>query len=512
MLEGMQSSVVKLLESLNKDNPVRTDQREDDEGPVEKIAQAYELARNAMEYRAEHLVRRAAIERILKRQLLFGKDASSLAGLLLRELKWAKYIGLEGERAAKKEEVRKILETYTPWLDGRQWEREWLVGLISAAIEERLSQNRDYHAFTGFVFGHLKSVIVPESVAEFDLILYVAVDKVFSQSDNQQISYHLYNLVAEQAGREGVCDTGKLLEITRKQFLTGVNHPLFNRLSVVVRKITGPLVLVRDIYFSDPTGFEYVLADADIFKDKAMRVLSEQLRLLRGRMSTAGWRSLIYVFLTKMLFALILEIPIDRWLRGNVAWMTLTVNTVFPVGLMWVLTANIRLPGGRDQEKLVKKAWLAVSGEPGKWLEGEEVIFRKETKGVRFNTFLVVYAIFSAVVFGLILGVLFKAGFSVISGLIFIFFVTVVSFFAYRIRQTAQIYSQRTGRGLGSSVGDMLMLPIVAVGSWLSLGVSKLNFLVFVFDFILEAPFKMILRVLDNWFDFLSGKRDEVVG
>ena len=58
----------------------------------------------------------------------------------------------------------------------------------------------------------------------------------------------------------------------------------------------------------------------------------------------------------------------------------------------------------------------------------------------------------------------------------------------------------------------MLMLPIVTVGSWLSRGVAKLNFLVFVFDFVLEAPFKMILRVMDNWFDFLSRKRDEVVG
>jgi len=132
-------------------------------------------------------------------------------------------------------------------------------------------------------------------------------------------------------------------------------------------------------------------------------------------------------------------------------------------------------------------------------------------------------------VFAGIIVTLVRSGFSLVSSVIFLFFVTVVSFFAYRIRQTAKIYTVKSGRGLGSSLGDMLMLPIVTVGSWLSRGVAKLNFLVFVFDFVLEAPFKMIflvfvfdfvleapfkmiLRVMDNWFDFLSRKRDEVVG
>ena len=58
----------------------------------------------------------------------------------------------------------------------------------------------------------------------------------------------------------------------------------------------------------------------------------------------------------------------------------------------------------------------------------------------------------------------------------------------------------------------MVWLPILTAGSILSLGLSKLNFLAFAFDFILEAPFKVILGFLDSWAQFLGAKKEEVVG
>ena len=43
---------------------------------VSALASLYEKARNAVEFRAEHLVRRAAIERILKRRIMLGETGS----------------------------------------------------------------------------------------------------------------------------------------------------------------------------------------------------------------------------------------------------------------------------------------------------------------------------------------------------------------------------------------------------------------------------------------------------
>lgn len=502
---GLITKIGKSKESVGQEEELET-------GPVDRIARAYEVARNALEYRAEHLVRRAAIERIIKRQLVFSSKPEVMAGELLTELKWAKYLKSPESQEKIEQHIKRILEKYYAWWNFNKWDKDWLVGLVSAEIEENLNPNRDYHEFTKFAFHALKQIIDSSDIENFDLLLFVAVDKAFAQADNQQVSYHLMNLIVHQSGKENAEKLEELLSETYKYYHMANNHPLINKLGVIVRRWMGAMVLVRDLYFSRPDEFEKLTDDEKDFKSRCEQVLRGQLGILKGRMNTAGVRSLIYVFLTKMLFALILEIPAEKWLAGEINWLILGINTLFPVILMWLLIANIKLPDSKSQEKLVNRAWLLVAADEGQWTGNEKISLTESKKGVIQQTFYILYGGLFATIFLLIVYNLMKAGFSIISTLVFVFFLTVVSFFAYRIRQTAQIYSYRSGRGFSSSVWEMLMLPIIAAGGALSKGVSKLNFLVFIFDFVLEAPFKMILRILDNWFDFLSRKRDEVIG
>ena len=56
------------------------------------LAVIYESARNAVEFRSEHLIRQAAITRILKRRLLLGQSGGKLALYLVKELLWARYL------------------------------------------------------------------------------------------------------------------------------------------------------------------------------------------------------------------------------------------------------------------------------------------------------------------------------------------------------------------------------------------------------------------------------------
>lgn len=58
---------------------------------VSFFALVYEKVRNAVEYREDHLILRAAIERILKRRFSLNSDGTGEAENLLRELLWARY-------------------------------------------------------------------------------------------------------------------------------------------------------------------------------------------------------------------------------------------------------------------------------------------------------------------------------------------------------------------------------------------------------------------------------------
>ena len=51
------------------------------------------------------------------------------------------------------------------------------------------------------------------------------------------------------------------------------------------------------------------------------------------------------------------------------------------------------------------------------------------------------------------------------------------------------------------------LLPILRAGQWLSRQMGRFNILQF-FDFLFEAPFKMFLSVLEEWFAYLREKKE----
>src|SRR3989339_1415149 len=58
---------------------------------VSFLAFLYEKMRNAVEFREENLIRRASIERIIKRRMLLNENGRNIAELLIKELLWARY-------------------------------------------------------------------------------------------------------------------------------------------------------------------------------------------------------------------------------------------------------------------------------------------------------------------------------------------------------------------------------------------------------------------------------------
>ena len=69
-----------------------------------------------------------------------------------------------------------------------------------------------------------------------------------------------------------------------------------------------------------------------------------------------------------------------------------------------------------------------------------------------------------------------------------------------------------TGRegALGSLI-SFLSLPVIEFGRWLALQVSKINVPLILMDRVLEAPFKIFIDVLDEWFAFVRDRKEEIV-
>jgi hypothetical protein len=105
-----------------------------------------------------------------------------------------------------------------------------------------------------------------------------------------------------------------------------------------------------------------------------------------------------------------------------------------------------------------------------------------------------------------------KLHFNIISAIIFFIFLSLVLLFGYRVRFTAsELMVTGEKEGFLSNLFNNLTLPFLRLGFWLSRGLSKLNFLIILMDFLIEAPLKIIIEVVDEWTSFIREKREELV-
>ena len=53
-------------------------------------------------------------------------------------------------------------------------------------------------------------------------------------------------------------------------------------------------------------------------------------------------------------------------------------------------------------------------------------------------------------------------------------------------------------------------MPIVAVGKFLSGNISKINVFIFILDFIIETPFKVIVGIIEDWTKYLKERKEDL--
>ena len=126
--------------------------------------------------------------------------------------------------------------------------------------------------------------------------------------------------------------------------------------------------------------------------------------------------------------------------------------------------------------------------------------------------FKIFYAISFSISFGVIGYALYYLDFNIVSAIIFFLFLTLVSFFGYRVRENAREYVIPAKKvGVFRSMFDLYTLPILRAGRWISQEFAKINVFVFVFDFMIEAPFKLLIELLEQWFSFVREKKEEII-
>jgi hypothetical protein len=101
--------------------------------------------------------------------------------------------------------------------------------------------------------------------------------------------------------------------------------------------------------------------------------------------------------------------------------------------------------------------------------------------------------------------------FHVIDIVLFVLFLALICYFAFRIRHSARSMQLRGAKeGFFTSLLEFLALPIVSVGRYLVTKFERLNVVAMFMDFFIELPFTLVLEFFDTFSRVLREKRDEI--
>ncbi|MCX7881332.1 MAG: hypothetical protein N2482_02345 [Patescibacteria group bacterium] len=495
---------------------------------VSFFAFLYEKIRNAVEFREDHQIRRAAIERILKRRLTINPEAKGEGENLLRELLWARYFDFEELGKADIDAVQKILDQWlflkNHLIIGRplaeqEYLYQFILDLITCEIEETLSpetsQKNAY--FTFFIYQVLKNKIKLEGVNDEkkDAYFLAVLEKSFRRSDKSYQRYHLfitfYKPIAHFSTNELKNLSPKLPTIFQK-IDSIINNPYVDSLARFSKKQLPPFIILFTLIKEKFNEIESILTNKEKLWTEVELICRRKYQELRTRIVNLAIRSFIYIFLTKMIFALILEWPLSSYFYGEINLQSILINTIFPPFLMLFIISFFKIPGEKNTINIYKRIVEIVNSD--KSFETTIAYVRKkakEKKPLLIFGFTIFYSLTFVITLSLIYEILTLMNFNVISQLIFIFFVSVVTFFSFRIKQIVNEFSLSEKESIFTPIIDFFFMPILSLGKFFSSEIAKLNFFIVIFDFIIEAPFKFLFEIIEEWIAFVRKRKEEII-
>ena len=407
---------------------------------TKRIAFAYERFRNTLEPDEEELLRRKAILRILERRLFEDRSPVTIATTLLQELIRANYIKNSPKSYAQQigHILRKAKQIYTALSPVNA---EWFLRLVAVAIDHHLYPPDRQEALVHLMYHDTFPRIAwtDNFVTEVDrpTQLYLACHRALFAADNSELAYH-YFVHHFPEWQQDEFDIAQVDHIAKNipqfhNFITNaLEHPACDRLTRLLRPIAVPYLTLRDMVTERG---ESVFDSEQLFTEAAQEAVTHRTKKTRSRISRRAWHSILFLFMTKTLLALLLEVPYEKYLIGQIHYLSLAANITFHPLLLFALATSVRLPGQRNTERVIEQLRKIVLGEGE--LPTVMISAPRRYGTTTWSAFAIFYALLFIVIFWGLFTLLDRLEFSLLAMFFFVIFLGLVSFLATRIRRSA---------------------------------------------------------------------------
>lgn len=488
------------------------------------ISFMYEKLRTIVDYNEDHLLRKSAIFRILKRRFLGGGDYYKISENVIKELISARYLENNKFPESKVVEVAQVIEKYDLLYTGVENQKgiqaalglyDWILNIAACEIEEVIMPANKMKVLVRFMYEEIKAkvqIVSNQAMTEDEVNLqfFLAVNRSLVKSDKPMLEYLILKLWYSDWKDNPQIILPQFIEqiyTIREAIDKQINHRLANKLLQVCRRYAMMIIILRDVIYDDFANAGQLLNDPKLLESKIREICQEKYSETKRRLKTQIFRAIIYVFLTKMLLAMIVEIPFDMYLLHSFSWIAAAVNVAFPPFLMVLIAATIRTPSEKNTNAMVKGIFDILN-------DSGEIQYIRDPK--KRNWFVwgllnLLYLVSFVIPFGLIIYFLNYIQFSILSIGLFVVFFSIVSFFGVRIRRSArELNILKKKENILGEIFDFFTLPFIRVGRFMSLNFSKINIFIYILDFLIEAPLKIILQGIEEWLAFFKEKKEDL--
>ena len=489
---------------------------------VGKAAFYYEKIRNAVDYQDEHLLLKNAIARIMRRKLTKKIESDKITEELVCELAWARYIKNDSLSQTKLTKISYLITKYkTIYKTTRslKYHRsqiyDFLIGPISCEIEETIVSHQKEEALVDFAKKVIiKQVQIPSDNVDpriQDIQLEIAIRRCLLKADTDRIEYRLLQCYFPKwSETHTIPEIGKNYDWLYDNIQSQLSHPLAEKVNKYIKKNGPPFQVIWGMIKDLKNAKEAteLLQDERRVIDRIEGIARNNYTEAKRKVLRGVVRGIAFILLTKLVLALILELPYDLFFVGHINYLALGMNILIPPFLMLIAGIFIKVPGKENTMRLDNATRSVIySGTLG---SPPFSITRKKHSKLYF-IFDTILGLVSIAILSSLVWLLVSIHFNIVSMLLFFFFLSIVSFLSVRIRGIArELEMKQPEENFWEISIGLLFLPFVRIGHWLSSRFSKYNVLIFILDFMIEAPLKTLIAVAESWIAFVREKREDL--
>lgn len=506
-----------------------------------KIAKLYEKVRRIIDWKEENIIRRTAIERILKRTLLselsgIGQsslDAQKLTEPLVLEMMRSGYFEPGKVSKNKIPLAKKSLAKYIHILDNSPISQKnnslkikervnffnWILEVAACEIEEILEpafkENALMNFMTTTLFQRLR-VHPKGKMSEEEILVqtYIAVHRSLYSLDSPLI---IYNLIKYYYPRwfeddsQFIDEFAHNIEQIKDRLEADLEHLYGKEFFKLCDRYDAAFLILGDVLKeveNDPDTIKEKLSDKSQLHQLIETVYNRRLSTLKQRLYRSAIYSTLSIFVAGIVSFFVFEGPVAELIGEGFSWFALFVDLAVPSALMFLLVITIKPPE--------KKNLIRVKEEVQKILHksSSNEVYEINLEAKKHWLINLVFSIFS-IIGGLVgaysIYMIFKiAGVPWTSIYVDTMNVAMVVFAAMVVRHKAQELTIQEGGGFLTMILDFFYLPLAKFGQWLSQKWKEYNIVSVFFSALIDSPFSLLVGLIEDWRAFLRDRRSDI--